>query len=282
MHRVLVRVLFAATLFLFACSDHELYAGMPEHVKRRHVVLEGAHNFRDLGGYEAADGRTVRWGKFFRSDALAELTDADVEKVAALGLKLVCDFRGKDEKAEAPDRLPKINPPQVAELEISVGAVDLREKILSGDLDGFDLIEANRQFAKKYVDQYAALFDRILLEENQPVLVHCTGGKDRAGYASALILRTLGVPLETVFEDFLLTNHYTANRIDSGVRVVRVLSLFRADEAKLRALMGVERANLEAAFAGVDEKWGSFEAYRRKGLGVSDAEIVAFRELALE
>jgi protein-tyrosine phosphatase len=275
-------VLLVCTIGLFACSDHELYAGMPAHVERRHVVLEGAHNFRDLGGYPAADGRSVRWGLFYRSDALADLTDADVDKVAGLGLKLVCDFRGPDEKAAAPDRLPAENPPQVAELEIDVGAAQLREKIFSGDLDDFDLVDANRQFAKQYVAQYAAMFERITREQNQPVLVHCTGGKDRAGFASALILRSLGVPLETVFEDFLLTNHYTADRIDRGVRVVRLLSLFRADEAKLRALMGVERENLEAAFESIDAEWGSFDAYRREGLGVSDADLLAFRDMALE
>ena len=275
-------VLLVCTIALFACSDHELYAGMPAHVERRHVVLEGAHNFRDLGGYPAADGRSVRWGLFYRSDALADLTDADVDKVAGLGLKLVCDFRGPDEKAAAPDRLPAENPPQVAELEIDVGAAQLREKIFSGDLDDFDLVDANRQFAKQYVAQYAAMFERITREQNQPVLVHCTGGKDRAGFASALILRSLGVPLETVFEDFLLTNHYTADRIDRGVRVVRLLSLFRADEAKLRALMGVERENLEAAFESIDAEWGSFDVYRREGLGVSDADLLAFRDMALE
>ena len=275
-------VLLVCTIGLFACSDHELYVGMPAHVERRHVVLEGAHNFRDLGGYPAADGRSVRWGLFYRSDALADLTDADVDKVAGLGLKLVCDFRGPDEKAAAPDRLPAENPPQVAELEIDVGAAQLREKIFSGDLDDFDLVDANRQFAKQYVAQYAAMFERITREQNQPVLVHCTGGKDRAGFASALILRSLGVPLETVFEDFLLTNHYTADRIDRGVRVVRLLSLFRADEAKLRALMGVERENLEAAFESIDAEWGSFDAYRREGLGVSDADLLAFRDMALE
>ena len=275
-------VLLVCTIASFACSDHELYAGMPAHVERRHVLLEGAHNFRDLGGYPAADGRSVRWGLFYRSDALADLTDADVDKVAGLGLKLVCDFRGPDEKADAPDRLPAENPPQVAELEIDVGAAQLREKIFSGDLDDFDLVDANRQFAKQYVAQYAAMFERITREQNQPVLVHCTGGKDRAGFASALILRSLGVPLETVFEDFLLTNHYTADRIDRGVRVVRLLSLFRADEAKLRALMGVERENLEAAFESIDAEWGSFDAYRREGLGVSDADLLAFRDMALE
>lgn len=264
------------------CSDHELYAGMPEHVERRHVVLEGAHNFRDLGGYETSDGRSVRWGLLYRSDALADLTDADVAKVGELGIRLVCDFRGPSEKAEAPDRLPVENPPQVAALEIDVDAAKFRERIFSGDLDDLDLVEANRQFARKYTHQYRSMFERITREENLPALVHCTGGKDRAGFASALILRSLGVPLDTVYEDFLLTNHYTADRIEMGVALVRLRSLFRADPDKLRALMGVDRENLEAAFGAVDDEWGSFDAYRRDVLGVSDAELEAFRNLALE
>jgi protein-tyrosine phosphatase len=271
-----------APLLLLACGDHELYAGMPDHVKRRHVVLEGAHNFRDLGGYATADGRSLRWGILYRSDALADLTDADVAKVGELGLKLVCDFRGPSEKADAPDRLPKTDPPQVAELEIGVDAARFRERMLSGDLDDLDLVEANRLFATSYTAQYAAMFERLTRPQNLPALVHCTGGKDRAGFGSALILHSLGVPLETVYEDFLLTNHYTADRIEKGIWMVRVMSLFRADPDKLRALMGVARENLAAAFAAIDETWGSFDAYRRDALGLSDETLHAFRSLTLE
>ena len=68
--------LAALGLLALACGAPDLYEGMPEHVQRRHVQLEGAHNFRDLGGYATEDGRTVRWGLFYRSDHLAQLTDA--------------------------------------------------------------------------------------------------------------------------------------------------------------------------------------------------------------
>ena len=90
-----MRFPFAALVsggLLLACGG-DPYAGQPPHVERRHVALEGAHNFRDLGGYPTQDGRSVRWGVLFRSDALAELSDADLEVVGALGLRLVCDFR---------------------------------------------------------------------------------------------------------------------------------------------------------------------------------------------
>lgn len=105
-------LLFTALLgaLALACGPR-LYEGMPDHVRKRHVVLEGAHNFRDLGGYATEDGRRVRWGLFYRSDALSELSDADLDKLRALGIKLVCDFRSAEEKAEAPDRLPPARRP---------------------------------------------------------------------------------------------------------------------------------------------------------------------------
>jgi protein-tyrosine phosphatase len=281
----LLSVLLTST----ACGpSSELYQGMPDHVRRRHVALDGAHNFRDLGGYRTRDGRSVRWGLFYRSDHLADLSDADLETFAALGIRLVCDFRSPEEKAEEPDRLPASSPPAVAELEIfdeSFSPKRLREAISSGELGddpGSVLVQGNRLFATRFSDRYAAMFERLRRPENLPALVHCTAGKDRAGFASALILRVLGVPVETVYEDFLLTNHYTAARIEWNLWLAEVFSLGRADAEALRSLMGVERRFLEAAFDEVALRYGDFESYRRGPLGLDDAELAAFRDLALE
>ena len=290
MRRIAIGAAAIAVLVAAGCGPaSELYAGMPEHVKRRHLALEGAPNFRDLGGYATGDGRSVRWGLFYRSDNLAHLTDADLEKISALGIRLVCDFRGADERADEPDRLPATSPPAVAELEVSdpsFSATALRERIGSGDLDTLDLrqllIEANRLFAGRFAPQYAAMFDRITREENLPALVHCTAGKDRAGFASALILRVLGVPMQTVEEDFLLTNNYTAAKIERTLLVIRFASFFRVDPERVRPVLGVEPAYLEAAFDEIDARYGSFERYRREALGLDDARLSAFRELALE
>ena len=290
MQDVAARWLAALALALAACgSAPELYEGMPEHVRRRHLHMQGAPNFRDLGGYATEDGHAVRWGLLFRSDNLSQLTDADLERFETLGIRLVCDFRAKDEREAEPDRLPAESPPAVAELEISdpsFSASMLRERIGSGDLEGVDLrqvlIDANRLFADRFAPLYAAMFARITRPENLPALVHCTAGKDRAGFASALILRVLGVPLTTVYEDFLLTNHYTAEKIERTLLVIRVVSFFRVEPEQVRPVLGVERAYLEAAFGEIDARWGSFERYRREALGLDDARLAAFRELVLE
>lgn len=274
---------------LAACDSGDLYEGMPAHVKQRHVALEGATNFRDLGGYATEDGHVVKWGRFYRSDALSKLTDADLEKLADLGIALVCDFRAGPEREAEPDRLPEKNPPRVAPLEIGADnfkVKDLRERIQSGDLEGLDLrgmmIEGNRQFATKFRPQYAAMFERIMQPENLPALVHCTAGKDRAGFASALILSVLGVPRASVMEDFMLTNHYTATATERQFAMIEIFSLFRVDTDALRPLFGVEPAYLEAAFDAIDSNYGDFDTYRREALGLDDAEVAAFRALALE
>ncbi|MDJ0847539.1 MAG: tyrosine-protein phosphatase [Myxococcota bacterium] len=249
--------------------------------------LDGAHNFRDLGGYATSDGRSVRWGLFYRSDHLHDLSDADLEVFARLGIRLVCDFRGPDERAEEPDRLPEESPPQVARLEISDPSFQpgkLREQIASGeDVDlRQTLIDANRLFATTFAPRYRAMFERITRGENLPALVHCTAGKDRAGFASALILRVLGVPVETVYEDFLLTNAYTRARTERRILLARLFSLGRVEPEVLRPVLGVERVYLESAFSAIDEEYGSFDAYRREALGLDDAALEAFRALALE
>ncbi len=277
----------AVLLWLPGCGG-DRYAGQPDHVRQRHVVLDGAQNFRDLGGYETDDGRRVRWKLFYRSDNLAELSDADLTRLKQLGIRLICDFRSPDERGEAPDRLPEPRP-RVAELEIFDEAFAMkgfRERLGSGDLGDLDLrqalIEGNRLFAAKFAPVYAAMFERLSQSENLPALIHCTAGKDRAGFGAAMILSVLGVSRETVLEDFLLTNFYTAEKIERTLWMIRLMSLFQIDAERVRPALGVERAYLEAAFDEIGKRYGDFDRYRREALGLDDAELAAFRALALE
>lgn len=275
--------------FVLGCGGSDLYEGMPQHVQRRHVALEGAANFRDLGGYATEDGRSLKWGQLYRADALGDLSDSDLETVSELGIKLVCDFRSPSEVAHAPDRLPVLNPPELMALPIldeDRSQEDLQGRMMSGDLEGVDwenmLVDANRRFVTDFSHRYALMFERITQPQSLPALIHCSGGKDRAGFGSAVILRTLGVPLETVIEDYMLTNHYTAEKIESRLLQIRFASLFRTDPEMLRPIFGVERRYIEAAFEQIEESHGSFDEFRRKSLGMSDQETAAFRDLVLQ
>jgi protein-tyrosine phosphatase len=255
----------------------------------RRLPLEGSDNFRDLGGYRTSDGRRVRWNRVYRSSSLADLTDADLEYLDALGIRLVCDFRSPAEREAAPDRLPTLNPPRVIQPAIYAIGVDpqeMQERILSGDLEGLDLaqllVDANRAFVSEFADRYALMFEHLLEEKNLPAVVHCTGGKDRAGMASALILLALGVPEETVMRDYLLTNHYTHRRIEQSLQMIRVASLWRTDPEQVRILMRVEPRYLQAGLHALRQSHGSVDAYLEQALGMSAEKRARLRELLLD
>lgn len=275
---------------LAGCSAPEVsHEGRPPHVDRRHVRLEGAKNFRDLGGYATDDGRSVRWGLLYRSGQLSDLTPADQETLRALDIHLVCDFRSADERESEPSALPESPGPSVVSLPISDESFEvgeLRDRILSGELEGIDmddmLVQANRSFAGRFAKQYRAMFERLRSDDALPALVHCTAGKDRAGFASAVFLRVLGVPEETVFEDYLLTNHYLQHENERMLSIIRIFSLFRTDPEEIRPLFEARREYLRAAFDAIAVDHGSFDAFRREALGLEDADVEALRSRLLE
>jgi len=260
----------------------------PRIVAERLLPLEGSHNFRDLGGYETEDGRFVRWGMLYRSDDLADLTDADLDYLAKLRIRWLCDFRSSEERADEPDRLPATDPPAVENLAITGTAMppaELKRRIMSGDLDDIDipgiLIDGNRRFVTAFAHRYRTLFERIADPANLPALIHCTAGKDRTGLGASLILMALGVPRETAFADYLLTNHYTHEHIERTLFFIRVGSFFRTDPELLRPLLGVRREYLQSAFDAIEERHGTIDSYLREELGVTDLERGRLREMLL-
>ena len=194
----------------------------------RHFNLIGASNFRDLGGYIGKDGRAVRWRHIFRSNHLGHLTKADVAVLRGLGLRTAFDFRGSEERGEAVCAFEEIT---VHSLPVEPTVVaTLRARLASGRaLSPIDGVEVMRESYIGYVRQntqrYRSLFVH-LLGDSAPLVIHCTAGKDRTGFACALILHALGVPEDVISEDYLLTNRFyrrdpsATNDLPSDVRQV--------------------------------------------------------------
>lgn len=230
----------------------------------RHLNLAGASNFRDLGGYTTHDGRTVRWRQIFRSNHLAHLTEQDIAVVRRLGVKSAFDFRGTAERAEAPCGMADITvhslpvePTVVAALRAIAGTRPLTET------DAIDVMrESYRGYLQDNTQRYRTLFAH-LLEDRAPLVIHCTAGKDRTGFACALILHALGVPGHVIADDYLLTNQF-----------------YKRDPAATSELPGhvrevlgtVRAAFLESAFEAIDADYGSLDGYFRDGLGLGAAE----------
>jgi protein-tyrosine phosphatase len=231
----------------------------------RHLNLDGASNFRDLGGYPARDGRTVRWRQIFRSNHLGHLTDGDIEVVRGLGVRSAFDFRGSIERADARCAMAEIT---VHSLPVEPTVVAALRAIAAGGtpLSTVHATEVMRDSYRNYVQQNTPRFRTLfahLLEDRAPLVIHCTAGKDRTGFACALILYTFGVPAEVISEDYLLTNRFYRRDPASGSDL--------PDDVK-QVLGSVQPSFLGAAFEAIDADYGDLERYLRDGLGLGAAE----------
>ena len=252
--------------------------------EHRLLPMDGAHNTRELGGYETTDGKSVKWGMLFRSDKLSDISKTDQVYLQNLGIKKIIDFRSKEEKKEDPDIIPKgIN---YIEMPISVdGAMRSKiEAVLKGETDkevkSF-LIDANKEFVSNYTGVYEE-FLRNLIDDEGPALFHCTAGKDRAGFAAAITLIALGVSKEDVIQDYMKTNQFTQERIEEIIGQIELMTLYQTDAEILRPLLGVEREYIETAFQTAEKKYGSLEGFIRDGLNISDKDIQKLRNKFLE
>ena len=228
--------------------------------------LQGASNFRDLGGYPRHAGRPLRWRKLFRSAQLGGLTAQDHAQLAPLGLARSFDFRGRAERAETPYELPgatqhslAIEPTLVQHMRALAAA---GQAVSAATVTGL-MEELYRGLINDQAHRFAELFEH-LLQADAPVLLHCTAGKDRTGVVAALVLLALGVPRDCVLQDFLLTNQLFE-------RPLLRQSEFAAEA--LAVLFGVEQSFLRAALHAVDTDQGGLERYLSVRLGLSAAAL---------
>ena len=230
----------------------------------RHLNLAGASNFRDLGGYPTGDGRSLRWRKLFRSNHLGHLTEDDVKVVRGLGVKSAFDFRGVQERVAAACAVAEI---AVHSLPIEPTVVALlRAKLQARALSSADALEIMRDSYRGYVrtntHSFRELFAQLLMD-TAPLVIHCTAGKDRTGFACALILHALGVPDQVISEDYLLTNRFYRRDPNSA-------SDLPADVRQ--AIGSVESSFLAAGFEAVNAQYGDLESFFRDGLGLGTPE----------
>ena len=240
----------------------------------RHFNLHGASNFRDLGGYATADGRTMRWRKIFRSNHLGHLTGADADVVRGLGVTRAFDFRGTEERTSAACAVKEITVHSLP-IEPTVVAA-LRAKLQARALLSADALEIMRESYRGYVrlntHSFRELFSHLLGEET-PLVIHCTAGKDRTGFACALILHALGVPESVIGEDYLLTNRFYRRDPASAPDL--------PDEVK-QAIGSVNASFLAAGFETINERYGDLEGYFRDGLGVGQRERAELKKRYLQ
>ncbi|PLW84110.1 hypothetical protein CWI75_01805 [Kineobactrum sediminis] len=241
----------------------------------RKLGMQGTPNFRDFGGYRTADGRQVKWGYLYRSGQLSGLTEQDLALLASLELDLICDFRREDEQQASPSRLPETRPPQVVSLPITPGsnraALAPGGLNLGGTQTMFDfMVDINRDFVESQTDTYARMFREILAKPDARFLVHCAAGKDRTGFAAALMLLVLGVPVEQVMKDYMLTRRFYHPQ-DEVARLRVKYGLEGVAEEAVLPMLEVHEAYLARALAAIEE-YGEVDHYLADKLGIGSAE----------
>lgn len=254
------------------------------------LVLEGAPNFRDAGGYRTECGRRLRQGLLFRSGRLSELTGADRAAFDKLGIRLACDLRSQRERDDHPSGQVA---PEARWLAFDVGA-DLRagESKLTGIL-GDDptargvrqmMLATYRLLPGACAPHLRSLFAHLAAADALPVLLFCTAGKDRTGFLVAMVQHALGVPLDAIRTDYLKSNAYTGQmRLSPATgRMLARATGKEPDQAMIDLLASVDADYLATAFDTIDREYGSAESYLRRACGLDVQRRRRLQELLLE
>ena len=252
----------------------------------RLVPFDRILNFRDFGGWETAEGAKVARGELYRSASFHDATDADIEKLNAMGLRFLVDLRRPEERAHEPSRWSHescrviftdegagpgtaLPPHLVALLQSDLSPKATRDYMTSL----YREIPYDPRLVRLYRDWFAEL------GEGGAGVIHCAAGKDRTGIACALTLFALGVDEEAVFADYEFTNQ----AVDLERRMPRIQERMeerlarKLDPEALRPMLGVETDYLRATLKEIEERQGSVQAYLTEVLNLDPAKRAALR-----
>lgn len=215
----------------------------------RLLPLKSVYNVRDMGGYTGADGKKVKWGKVYRSGDLNTLSDCDLKNLDSFEIKTFIDFRDDKERKHAPDRRPP-SVRNIHELPIKVGNLKGLQELLDNNPEQI-LFHANRALVNDCSEIYQKFFTIMMQEESMPILFHCSAGKDRAGFAAAMFLASLGVNQETIIADYMLSGEYIQGKYDRELQ----------GNPALEPLFQTKSEYLMAAFDTIDHDFGGINKY---------------------
>jgi Protein tyrosine/serine phosphatase len=248
------------------------------------IPLEGASNFRDLGGLKTKDGRRIRRGLIFRSAELTGLTPDDLIYLAAREIKFIYDYRDRAEADLKPD--PQIG--QEKHVRVAVNGEDKSTAHSEWDPKTFYQSFTVEKFAQVYAKMpiqngsYQRMMSLVAHpERNLPLLHHCAGGRDRTGVGSMLILKTLGVPDETIVEDYLFSNRmldaYHRKLFADAAQYITGSVLKRFEDGFM-----LHEEFIEASMKAITKMYGTFRNYLSAEFGITEKVREKIQNYCLE
>ena len=277
--------------------------GTMRRTAERVLPFEAGSNFRDVGGYAAADGKHVRWGLIYRTGAMPQFTDRDYALLNQLGIRVFCDLRSVEERVLAPTRVEEVSGARY--FAVDYPASSIFQRLVSSEPGvgvndpppGKTASQPNtyREWPLSLAPQYKEIF-RALLASEAPLAFNCSAGQDRTGVATALVLTALGVPRETILGDYHLSTIHRRPEFERGtgdyeaLAATNIVARFYVESSKRgpdalkpRPLYDeAGRARLLATFAQIEQQWGSVERYLDEVLDVDARDVQRLRALYLE
>lgn len=242
----------------------------------RLIALEGQPNFRDIGGIPTSDGRQVKWGLIYRSGDLHDLSDKDVMYLSNLGLSTIIDFRNDIEVEDEPDRIPEgvdyIRSPIAQERGIEEYK-RLKRQLVLHQVRRTEAKERFKMFMEGFVDEAAddlkPVMEKLLDPEAVPLVYHCSGGKDRTGAMTSIILLALGVDEETVKDEYLMSNYYRWELNQANIRKGRKVLI---GKETLEYIFVVQEEYLDAVYEIINDKYDGIENYLKVKMGIDEKD----------
>lgn len=277
----------------------EIITSEMDSIKGTRIPLTAIPNARDLGGYKTVEGKRIKPKKLIRSGTLGALIEEDIRiLVEDYNLKTIIDLRTDAERSQNPDpEIPGVvsyhNPilrdetfgiTKESEKTLSKEEFDYSEmllnhvKMMGENEDSLASLYAEFVESEYALEHYRKFLEYVLEQEEGAILWHCTAGKDRVGTSTAILLRILGVDMETIFNDFLLTNEFLKDQTE---QIVKQVSEKTTDERVLKLvakLNGVDKSYLEAFFDTIEKDYGSFDEFIRTKMNMTEDKIQKLKE----
>lgn len=249
----------------------------------RLLSIKHGNNFRDLGGYQTNDGKTVKWHKLIRSGHLHELDQSDLTTLQKLNVAVDIDFRAPMEAKLQPDKVPsnaayhRLSVFETDKTDASHSQEEIQREYSNNPGAGFNhMVDVYQEMVTTNQAKSAyQKFFRLLIEatSEQSVLYHCTAGKDRTGLGSVFLLSALDVDVKTIENDYLLTNAVTANYVNNRIKDILDAGLPTAFADNTRALATVSPAYLKKSMETINATFGNMPNYLKEHLELSKSDI---------